>query len=192
MKSSHSLVEIVSWRRRLASILVLILAWLASPLAADDLPTHENVEPSTTVILVRHAEKVAPDGDPPLSDAGKKRAEILAHTLGEAGVGAIYATPYRRTQETAKPLALRLGLEVRIAGVGNYGPDLAAKIRAEHRGQVVVAISHSNTVPELIASLGIEQAPEIPDHAYDDLFIVTLPPGEPPTLLALAYGEPTP
>lgn len=175
---------------RLAGLFLLLLAGLVSWVAASEAP--ENAEHPTTVILLRHAEKVTPDGDPPLSDAGRQRAETLVHVLGEAGVDAIYATPYRRTQETAQPLAKKLGLDVKIAGVERYGPDLAAKIRAEHRGQVVVAVSHSNTVPELIAALGVEPSPEIPDHAYDDLFIVTLASDRAPTLLVLAYGEPTP
>jgi len=45
---------------------------------------------TTTVILVRHAEKAAePREDPPLSDAGRTRAEALARAVSPTGVTAI-------------------------------------------------------------------------------------------------------
>src|SRR5438132_12240842 len=62
--------------------------------------------PVTTVILVRHAEKVIDpnNNDPDLSLAGQARAQELARMFGDAGVNAIYATQYKRTQQTVKPL----------------------------------------------------------------------------------------
>jgi broad specificity phosphatase PhoE len=57
-----------------------------------------------TVILSRHAEKAAaPPKDPPLTEAGKKRAEVLAFMLADAGVDAIYVTEFQRTKQTAAP-----------------------------------------------------------------------------------------
>jgi hypothetical protein len=69
---------------------------------------------STTVIFVRHADTGVEmaDGDPPLNERGRQRAELLADFLEEidvvGGVDAIYASDKRRTQETAAPLAKRL------------------------------------------------------------------------------------
>ena len=65
---------------------------------------------STTVLLVRHAEKTSAATDPPLSVAGKARARVLAHVAGSAGVNAIYHTQFQRTQQTVKPLAVAQGL----------------------------------------------------------------------------------
>ena len=65
---------------------------------------------TTTIIFVRHAEK-AVDGtsDPGLSLAGDQRVTELTRQLVDAdvvaGVDAIYVTQYRRTQDTARPLA---------------------------------------------------------------------------------------
>ncbi len=156
-------------------------------------PAPANSTSWTTVILLRHAEKASATAeDPKLSAAGRRRAKHLAQVLGEAGVEAIYATPYRRTQETAQPLAQRLGLTVATLDAGpDYGPTLAARIRAEHRGQVVVAVSHSNRVPEAIRALGIADVPTIEDNEFDDLYVVTLSENS-AHLLALRYGEPTP
>src|SRR5438034_11317250 len=77
--------------------------------------------PVTTVILVRHAEKnIEPSNpDPDLSPAGRARAQELVHVLGEEGVNAIYATQYRRTQDTVRPLAAKHGLSVNLVNAKN-------------------------------------------------------------------------
>src|SRR5690554_2329239 len=74
---------------------------------------------TTTVIFVRHADTdatMAAMGDPPLNPTGRLRAQLLADMLETVdvvgGVNAIYASEFRRTQQTAAPLASRLGLTV--------------------------------------------------------------------------------
>src|SRR5688500_8983040 len=66
----------------------------------------------TTVILVRHAEKADGPGDVALTEAGVARAMRLADVLKGAGIHAVYSTPYKRTTDTATPVAKALGLEV--------------------------------------------------------------------------------
>ena len=70
--------------------------------------------PVTTVILVRHAEKkIEPNNqDPDLTPEGVERAQEIARMFGEAGINAIYATQYKRTQQTVKPLSDRTGVPV--------------------------------------------------------------------------------
>jgi len=76
---------------------------------------------ATTVLLVRHGESAPahPDrpfptrdghGDPALDPVGVEQAELLAQRLASDAITAIYVTPLRRTQQTAAPLAQRLGL----------------------------------------------------------------------------------
>lgn len=150
----------------------------------------------TTVLLVRHAEKVVvDDADPPLSPAGERRARALAGVAAEAGVSAIYSTPFRRTQATVQPLAERLGLTVRILEIGPGGAEASAaeqarRIRAEHGGQVVLVVSHSNTVPLIIEALGGPAGPALDESDYDSLFIVTVPETGPARLIRARYGEP--
>ena len=62
--------------------------------------------PVTTVILVRHAEKkIEPaNPDPDLAPEGVERAQEIARVFGDAGINAIYATQYKRTQQTVKRL----------------------------------------------------------------------------------------
>src|SRR5438034_7582994 len=68
--------------------------------------------PVTTVILVRHAEKIIDPNNPDvdLNAAGQVRAQEIARMFGDAGINAIYATQYKRTQETVKPLSDKTGV----------------------------------------------------------------------------------
>src|SRR6184192_3133602 len=131
--------------------------------------------PVMTVILIRHAEKIIDPNNPDvdLSPAGQARAQELARIFGDAGISAIYATQYKRTQETVKPLADRLGLPVNVVDAKKTG-DLLTQIRAQHSGQTVFVAGHNNTVPEIIAALGGPKYPEIPLSEYDTLYLVTV------------------
>ena len=131
--------------------------------------------PVTTVIVIRHAEKIIDpnNNDVDLSPAGQARAQELARIFGDTGINAIYATQYKRTQETVKPLADRLGLRVNLINSKNTN-ELLAQIRAQNSGQTVFVAGHNNTVPEIIAALGGPKYPIIPESEYDNLFVVTV------------------
>src|SRR5437660_4877166 len=107
-------------------------------------------QPVTTLILVRHAEKIIDpnNSDPNLSPAGQARAQELARMFGDAGIKAIYATQYKRTQQTVKPLADKLGLSVTVVNAKSTA-DLLTQIRANHSGQTVFIAGHNNTMPEI-------------------------------------------
>src|SRR5258708_30117586 len=131
--------------------------------------------PVTTVILVRHAEKIVDpnNADPDLSPAGQARAQELVRMFGDAGINAIYATQYKRTQQTVKPLADKLGLPVNQINSKNTA-DLLAQIRAQNSGQVVFIAGHNNTAPEIIAALGGPTFPPIPETEFDNLYVATV------------------
>lgn len=155
----------------------------ASPVSAD--------APITTVILVRHAEKLAdtmPE-DVALSETGVARATELARVLRGTPIDAIYTTQWLRTRQTAAPVAKALGLQPRVVASGQtYAAELAKKIRAEHAGQTVLVVGHSNSTPNLLRELGIATPPSIPESQYDDLFICTLAAGS-AKVVALRYGS---
>ncbi len=72
-----------------------------------------------TIFLIRHGEAAAhwgSDPDPGLSEAGRIEAEGAASALGARipGDAHIITSPLKRAQETAAPLAGRLGVEARI------------------------------------------------------------------------------
>ena len=140
---------------------------------------------AVTVFLTRHAERAGEMGeDPPLTPGGRERAELLARMLTDAGIREIFVTEYKRTQETAAPLARKLQIAPRqLAGKEN-GP-LVKAIRGMKRGAALV-VGHSNTLPAVIAALG-GPAVKIEDDEYDNLFVLTIS-GKDVTLVRLRYG----
>jgi len=166
--------------RTLVSTLLLFL--LASPAVAQQ-----------TIFLVRHGERA--DGgsnsptavpDPDLSDAGLARAASLATVLRDAGITAIFATEYKRTQQTAAPLAKALGLPV-INLKSTDTAALLAQLKAA-KGPALV-VGHSNTIPVVAKALGIASPPKVGEDEYDKLFILTTASSAagPPSLLTLHY-----
>ena len=148
-------------------------------------------QPSMTLILVRHAEKkiVPPENkDPDLSPAGLERAEELARMFGGAGVTAIYATQYKRTQQTVKPLADKLGLTVNQLEAKETA-ELVKQIRARGAGQVIFIAGHNNSVPEIIAAMGGPKMPIIPETEYDNLYILNVQSDGSAKLLKMKYGN---
>ena len=145
----------------------------------------------TTLILVRHAEKkiVPPENkDPDLSPAGQARADELARMFADSGIAAIYATQYKRTQQTVKPLADKLKLPVTQIEAKKTA-DLVKEIRAHNAGQVVFIAGHNNSVPEIIAAMGGPQLPIIPETEYDNLFVLTIYKDGSAKLLKMKYGS---
>ncbi len=148
--------------------------------------------PVTTLILVRHAEKVIDPNNPDvdLNADGQARAQELVRMFGDSGINAIYATQYQRTQETVRPLADRLGLPINQVNAKNTG-DLLAQIRAQHSGQTIFVAGHNNTVPEIIAAAGGPQFPIIPESEYDNLFIITIYRTGKAKIVKMKYGKPS-
>jgi len=146
---------------------------------------------STTIILVRHAEKeiVPPENkDPDLSPAGVARAQELARMFGDSGITAIYATQYKRTQQTVKPMADKLRLPLTKVEAKET-PELVKQIRARGAGQTIFIAGHNNSVPEIIAAMGGPQMPIIPETEYDNLYILTVQSDGSAKLLKMKYGS---
>ncbi len=134
---------------------------------------------TTTVVLVRHAEKeLVTIDDPPLAAAGERRAERLGQMFGNirgAGrIDGIYVTDTRRSQQTAMPLATRLGLKPEVLPSTDI-KGIVARVTREHRGGTALVVAHSNTLPEIIKELSGITVPELADDEYDGLYIVTVP-----------------
>jgi broad specificity phosphatase PhoE len=81
---------------------------------------------------------------------------------------------------------------------------LVAELRDLPGGSHALVAGHSNTIPSLLEALGVASlCPEtisldekgrcwLPHHAYDNLFVVSLPKRGPARLLPLHFGTPTP
>jgi len=164
-----------------------LVVWVAASSPADA---------QSAVILVRHAEKAAaPANDPPLTPAGLARAQALAEALAETRVDAVISTQYRRTRETAAPVAAARGLDPQIVATGGdtaaHVQAVAAAVKARGAGEVVLVVGHSNTVPAIITALGGPAMPALCDPEYANLFVlVPSPSGW--RLIRGHYGAPDP
>jgi len=146
---------------------------------------------TTVVVLARHAEKDPSSiQDPPLSAEGEQRAVRLAQMFGRPGgvghIDAIYVSNARRTQQTAAPVAERLGKQPIVVPAADV-KGLASRVMHEHGGGSVLVISHSNTVPELIHELGDIDVPPIADDEYDTLYVLSIPSFGHASVLRMEY-----
>jgi len=168
------------------------LAWmLAGTLLAA---TAAQAEPNL-VVVVRHAEKSGePANDPALSPAGQQRALALAAALESARITSIITTPYRRTRETALPLAKRLGIQPQVVApksgetAESHVADVATLVRKQ-TGQVLV-VGHSNTAPAIVQALGGPKLLELCETSFGHAFVVVAPKTADSTVLRLRYGQP--
>jgi len=142
------------------------------------------VQADPFVIIVRHAEKgTNSDKDPDLSKAGIARAEILGSMLKNSGIKAVFASEFKRTQQTATAVSKSIGGITPTVIPANATAELASKLRALNANALVVG--HGNTIPYLIKALGIDEPIEITENDYSQIFVVTL--GTKPQLFRFSY-----
>jgi len=173
-------------KRVLALALLFVIGITGSARAADQV-----------IFLVRHAERAdqaAPampatghsmlPNDPPLSDAGKARAAKLAAMLAASGVKHIFTTEFKRTRETASPLAEKIKVTPIMSASKDPGPLVETVQKST--GNVLI-VGHSNTVPDLLKRLGVKDTITIAETEYDNLFVVVRRAAGEPTLVRLRY-----
>jgi len=150
---------------------------------------------TSTIIFVRHADTdsaMSGENDPPLNALGRRRAELLADVVQDmdvvAGVDAIYASEFRRTQETAAPLAERLGIDIQVRDP--YDVEVfMEQVLVDHKGEIVLVVTHSDVIAPLVAELhGSKNVPPIEPDEYENIYIVTIPWFGKVKTLRLHYG----
>jgi broad specificity phosphatase PhoE len=155
--------------------------------------TKVSIGRDTVIIVVRHAERANDDPvDPSLSAEGLLRAQELAKVLADTKVNAIYTSQFRRTKQTAEPLALANGITIQErpitgANLPTYAASLADEIRLNHRGQTVLVVNHSNTVPDIVTALSGVAAAPIPETEFSRLYTVSRSSLGDPRVVAARY-----
>lgn len=129
----------------------------------------------SAVYVVRHLNTPAGERDPDLLPEGRRTAEALAAWFprGELPT-AIYVSDFKRTRQTAAPLAARLRLTPIVYDPADT-PGLVARVRAEPG--VVLIVGHSNTVPDIVAQLGGARPAPLVHEDFGDIWRVA-PDGE--------------
>jgi phosphohistidine phosphatase SixA len=109
--------------------------------------------------------------DPGLTAEGARQAQLLAGWFASRRPPrAIYVSTYRRSRETAAPLAARLGVRPTVYDPTNSEALVASILR--ERGPVLV-VGHSNTVPEIVERLGGARPAPIAHHEHGDLWRIS-------------------
>lgn len=149
----------------------------------------------TVIYVVRHAEKATDPKDPPLTPAGAVRAEALARVLENVKIDAIYSSKTQRTENTVRPLSEKIHIPISYGAASlddpnAYAKELATEVLAKHRGQNILIVNHSNTVPVIVETLSGQTVSPMGDFEYGTLFIVTVPASGPASVVRAQYGQP--
>ena len=107
--------------------------------------------PSSDIYVVRHLHTPQGERDPDLLPEGQVHAQLLSRWFRIEQPRAIYVSDFRRTRQTAAPLATRLGLTPIVYNPSDT-PGLIAQVRAGPLPALIVG--HSNTVPDIVEQLG--------------------------------------
>ena len=113
------------------------------------------------LLLIRHALPIRREleegaADPELSQAGHEQAQHLAEYLASERLDALYASPMRRAQQTAQPVATAQGLEIITAdgvaewdqNASHYVPVEELKAANDPRWQAMVAGEWESDEPQ--------------------------------------------
>jgi broad specificity phosphatase PhoE len=146
------------------------------------------------VYIVRHAEKVDESDSTDLSPAGRQRALALADMLANRGIDSIFTTPYRRTRQTAEPLAKRIN--VRSVDYALKPLEAITSRVSRTQNKTVLVVGHSNTILEIAKGLGAKPTlTKIESGDFDNLLQVRIhrrPFGKSVDLSQTTYGLITP
>lgn len=136
-----------------------------------------------TIVLVRHAEKSATGsaadmakGDPDLSTEGRERADRLAKAIKKYKPHEIFATDYKRTRQTAEPIAKLRGKEIQTYDPAKQA-ELVERILASKTDHYLI-IGHSNTTPALANLLMKKEVfKQLPDSEYGVFWVIRMKKG---------------
>lgn len=154
---------------------------------------------TTTVILVRHAERAKEHGESALTPAGRQRSQALVAAIGDKSITAIYSPDRGRNRETVEPLSKYLAVpitlipEARLSNTRKFADEFAQEILSKHAGGLVVWVGNKSPVGIWGGNLneiyrrfgGTGDSPT----RYDDLFIITVPDRGVVKVEKITYGK---
>lgn len=166
----------------------LLASCILMLVACTSIPAVDQSRIVVEYVVVRHAEKGTDDvRDPSLSETGTARAQRLARLLADTTLHAVYATAYKRTQQTAQPVAVAQGLAVTTYDAKLPAVTFVAQLRAAHTEGAVLVVGHSNTVPEIVSALSGQPVEPMLETVFDRLYRVRIDATGAATLLQEQY-----
>ncbi len=157
---------------------ILSLVFLISCNNSGD-HSQEKSSEITTYYFIRHAEKVTDnpnDKDPELTEKGRERAKKWAQVFKDIDFDLIYSSDYKRTLNTAKPIAESKELEINFFNTEKLNDR---EFQKKTKGKKVLVVGHSNLNPEWVNYiLKEERYDDLEESVYNSLFIVTIHPDD--------------
>ncbi len=145
-------------------------------------------EAQEAIFLIRHTEQAGPGSmNPPLTEAGQRRAKELAGVLKDAGIDVIFVTKTKRTTQTGELVEKALNVNVKVHPRKDID-GLIARLRTEHAQDRVLIVHHSRTVPKLLKAFGYPVKVKIERFEYDSLFVIVPQAKGDPLVLHLRYA----
>ena len=151
--------------------LLLVISFSLSSQESEDV---------TNYYFIRHAEKDLSnktDRDPALTAQGIERSKGWATYFADKEIDMIYSSPYKRTRQTAAPIATSLELPVEEYDPRKLYDEAFQKATT---GKNVVVVGHSNTTPVFVNKiLGKDTYPWLDESIYNKVYIVRMKNKEP-------------
>lgn len=135
-----------------------------------------NASEITTYYFIRHAEKDTTDSgkDPELTGQGRERAQKWVEVFKDVEFDLIYSSDYKRTLNTAKPIAESQGKEIALFNTKKLNDR---DFQEKTKGKKVLIVGHSNLNPQWVNYILEEQKYEdLSEAQYGSLFIATIHP----------------
>lgn len=124
-------------------ILIAVMLVIHHPSIGHASNHYKNAKTTTTVILIRHAER---DNFFNITDEGRKRAIALVYTVEDMGISAIYSPDLSRNLDTVTPLANHLKIDITLIPRINRSSvdDIISEILTNNKGNVVLLVGNGS------------------------------------------------
>lgn len=130
------------------------------------------IQPGPSFYVMRHLHTSAGESDPGLSAEGLSQARRLADWFASDPPATIYVSTTRRAQQSAAPLAAKLGIVLKLYDPADT-PGLVAEVMKEP-GTILI-VGHSNSVPDIVEQLGGARPAPLTHEDFGDIWHVEGP-----------------
>ena len=124
-----------------------------------------------TVFVIRHAEKELEGLDPALTIEGRERAAKWAEMLAQIRFDVVATSDAQRTIQTGTIISDKFGLEL-LSFPRAETTALVDELSFEYEDGTVLVVGHAETIPHIIAALGVPNDVAIDQSDFANLFVV--------------------